>query len=129
MDIFKIAVIGLLGVACSSAVKAYKPDMAIYIVIGTVLILFGFVFSGLTSVFELFDSVYNKIHYGRAFFPILLKTLAVGYVADLTAQLCRDAGENAIAGKVELAGKVIIFCLAAPVMMSLMDTVTRLLPA
>lgn len=129
MDIFKIAVIGLCGMILSSMVKGYKPEMAIYIVISTVLILFGCIMYHLTSVFDLLDSVYGQIKYGKAFFPIVVKVLVVGYVADFSAQLCKDAGEGAIAGKVELAGKVIIFYLAIPIMMSLLETVTKLLPS
>lgn len=129
MDIFKIAMIGLCGMILSSVVKGYKPELAIYIVISTVLVLFGYIMYHLTSVFDLLDSVYSQIKYGRTFFPIVVKVLVVGYVADFTAQLCKDAGEGAIAGKVELAGKVIIFYLAIPIMMSLMDMVTKMLPS
>lgn len=129
MDIFKIAVIGLCGMVLSSIVKGYKPELAIYIVIATVLILFGYIMRRLPVVFDLFDSVYGQIKYGKAFFPIVIKVLAVGYIADFASQLCKDAGEGAIAGKVELAGKVVIFYLAAPIMLSLLEIVTKLLPS
>ncbi|WP_154937590.1 SpoIIIAC/SpoIIIAD family protein [Bacilliculturomica massiliensis] len=129
MDIFKIAVIGICGVVLSSMVKGYKPEMAIYIVISTVLLLFGYILYHLTAVFDLFSGVYGQIRYGKAFFPVVVKVLVVGYIADFTAQLCRDAGEGAIAGKVELAGKVMIFYLAVPIMMSLLEIVTKLLPS
>lgn len=60
-------------------------------------------------------------------FPILLKVLAVAYIADFVAQVCKDAGEEAIGSKVELAGKIIIFYIAVPVMMSVLETLTKLL--
>lgn len=129
MEIFKIAVIGICGMVLSSMVKGYKPEMSIYIVIGTVLILFGYIMYRLTAVFDLFDGVYGQITYGKAFFPVIIKVLIVGYIADFSCQLCKDAGEGAIAGKLELAGKVIIFYLAIPIMMSLIELVIKLLPA
>ncbi len=128
MDIFKVAAIGLSGVMISSIVKGYKPEFSTYIVIATVMILFTLILSRLTSVFNFLESVYNQISYGKNFFPIILKVLAVAYIADFTAQICKDSGEAAIAGKVELAGKVIIFYLAVPVMVTVLELINALIP-
>lgn len=127
MDIFQIAAVALCGVITTSIIREYKPEAAIYIIIATVLIIFGFILHQLTSVFDFLSSVYENVSYGKAFFPILLKVLAVAYIADFVAQVCKDAGEEAIGGKVELAGKVIIFYIAVPVMMSVLETLTKLL--
>jgi stage III sporulation protein AD len=127
MDIFQIVAVALCGVITTSIIREYKPEAAIYIIIATVLIIFGFILHQLTSVFDFLGSVYENVSYGKAFFPILLKILAVAYIADFVAQVCKDAGEEAIGGKVELAGKVVIFYIAVPVMMSVLETLTKLL--
>lgn len=129
MDIFRIAAIGLCGVVVSSIVKGYKPEFATYIVIATVMVIFIMIIYKLTSVFEFLGSIYDQISYGKSFFPIILKVLAVAYIADFTAQICRDSGETAIAGKVELAGKVMIFYLAIPVIMAVMELINVVLPS
>ncbi|QOX62737.1 stage III sporulation protein AD [Anoxybacterium hadale] len=129
MDIFRIAAIGLCGVVTASMVKGYKPEFAIYVVITTVLVIFIMILNKLTYVFEFLGDIYNQITYGRNFFPIILKVLAVAYIADFTAQICKDSGEAAIAGKVELAGKVLIFYLAIPVIMSVMELINKMLPS
>ena len=128
MDIFKIAAIGLCGVVVASMVKGYKPEFATYIVIATVMVIFIMILHKLTAVFEYLGSIYNQITYGKSFFPIILKVLAVAYISDFTAQICKDSGETAIAGKVELAGKVMIFYLAIPVIMAVMDLIQIILP-
>lgn len=127
MDLFQIALIALCGVITASLLKGYHPAMALYTVIATVLLLFGFILIQLTTVFDFLGTIYNQITYGKAFFPILLKVLAVAYISDFVAQICKDAGEAAIGGKVELAGKIMIFYLAVPVMMSVLETLTLLL--
>jgi stage III sporulation protein AD len=128
MDIFRIAAVGLCGVLISAIVKGYKPEFATYVVIATVLIIFLMVIYKLTAVFEYLSEIYNQISYGKNFFPIIIKVLAVAYIADFTSQICKDSGETAIAGKVELAGKVMIFYLAIPVMMAVMDLINKMLP-
>jgi stage III sporulation protein AD len=127
MDIFQIAAIALCGMITSSLVRQYKPEISIYIIVATVLIIFGLILIKLSAVFDFFSSIYSNVSYGKAFIPILLKVLAVAYVADFVAQVCKDAGEEAIGGKVELAGKVIIFYISVPVMMSVIETLTKLL--
>lgn len=128
MDIFRIAAIGICGVVISAMVKGYKPEFATYIVIATVMVLFLMIIYKLTSVFEFLSEIYSQISYGKNFFPIIVKVLAVAYIADFTAQICRDSGETAIAGKVELAGKVMIFYLAIPVMAAVMELINTMLP-
>lgn len=129
IDIFRIAAIGLCGVIVASLVKGYKPEFATYIVITTVLIIFSMILYQLTTVFSFLETIYNQISYGKSFFPIILKVLAVAYMADFTAQICRDADESAIAGKVELAGKVVIFCLAMPVMVTVLELINKMIPS
>lgn len=127
MEIFQIAAIALIGVITVSLTRKYMPEIGLYIVIVTVLIIFGFILYKLTSVFDFLSAVYDNVSYAKAFFPILLKVLAIAYISDFVGQICKDAGEEAIGNKVELAGKVIIFYVSVPIMMSVMETLTKLL--
>lgn len=129
MDIFKIAAIGLCGVVTASMVKSSKPEFATYIVLATVMIIFAMIVYKLSVVFQFLGSIYDQISYGKNFFPIIIKVLAVAYIADFAAQICRDSGESAIANKVELAGKVMIFYLAVPVMVAVLELINKLLPS
>ncbi|HWQ79277.1 MAG TPA: stage III sporulation protein AD [Anaerovoracaceae bacterium] len=131
MDIIRIAAIGLCGVAISLIFRRINNEKTIFsffVIIATVIIIFIAVISKLSVVFEFLGEIYNQISYGKNFFPIILKVLAVAYIADFTAQICKDSGESAIAGKVELAGKVMIFYLAVPVMVAVMELINRMLP-
>jgi len=127
MEIIQIAFIALTGVIAVSVVKGFKPELAIYVVIATVVIIFGIAAQRLVVVFEFLQTIYEQVTYGRIFFPILMKVLAVAYLADFTAQICKDSGENAIAGKVELAGKIVIFYLAVPILLTILELINSIL--
>jgi len=58
----------------------------------------------------------------------ILKIIGVAYIAEFGAQICRDAGEGAIASKVEFAAKVIVIVLAIPVIAAVFDYLLKLLP-
>ena len=50
------------------------------------------------------------------------------YIAEFGSQICRDAGQEALAGTVELAGRVVILLLAVPILLTVFDLALKLLP-
>jgi stage III sporulation protein AD len=58
---------------------------------------------------------------------ILFKTLGLCFLAQFAADSCRDAGENALASKVELAGKLAIVILALPLFEKITSTALALI--
>ena len=77
---------------------------------------------------------------------ILLLSMVIGKIADIVQLLenlanrssfhtnfilvgvSKDAGESAIASKIDLAGKVMVISLSVPILTSLVETITKLLP-
>ena len=63
--------------------------------------------------------------------PEIVGTLAlvigVAYLAQFASDLCRDAGEGAVAGKVELAGRVLILALCLPVFAAILELIGSIL--
>ena len=55
------------------------------------------------------------------YFNIILKVLAVSFLVQIGADICRDLGEESIASKVEFAGKAVILALALPVLRSVIS--------
>lgn len=127
MEILKIVAIALTGVIMASLMKNINKEFSIYIILATVIILFVSIIDQLWEVFRFLEDIYNNVTYGKAFFPVILKVLAVAYITDFTAQLCKDSGEGAIGAKVELAGKVIIFYLAMPILTAVLELIGSLL--
>ena len=63
---------------------------------------------------------------GEGYFSIVLKVIGIAYLTQFGSQLCADAGESAIAAKIELAGKVLMMTAAAPVLTGLLEMVMGL---
>ena len=127
MEILKIVTIALTGVILASLMKTVNKEVSIYVISATAIIIFFSIMIKLTDVFSFIENIYSGITYGKEFFPIVLKILAIAYITDLTAQLCKDAGEGTIASKVELGGKVVIFYAAMPIMNAILDLIKTLL--
>lgn len=127
MEILKISALALTGVILAALMKSINKEISVYIILATVVIIFFSIIDKLGEIFTFMESIYDNVTYGKTFFPIILKVLAVAYITDFTAQLCKDAGEGTIGAKVELAGKVVIFYLAMPILTAILELIGTLL--
>lgn len=127
MSILKIAAIGIIGLLLASLIKTVNKDVSIYVVLATVILLLIYIVGEISGIFVYLETIYNNVTYGREFFPIIIKVLAVAYISDFTSQLCKDAGENSIGSKIELAGKIIIFYMAMPIFTAILQLINSLL--
>lgn len=58
----------------------------------------------------------------------ILKVIGIAYIAEFAAQITKDAGQGAIASKIELAGKILILAMAIPILTVLIETIIGLIP-
>ena len=124
---FQIAAVGLICAVLSLAVRSWRPEVSIYISAASGRVLFAMVYSQLEGIISGVSGLFQKSGSAGVYFPVLLKVIGIAYLTDFSAQVCRDAGENGIASKVEMAGKIFIFYAALPVFTSLIRMLQMLL--
>lgn len=128
MDIMKIVMIGMIATILSVLLRQYKPEIAIHISIVTGLIIFIFMINKLTSVINVLKYFAGKANIDLLYFTTIMKVIAIAYVTEFGAQVCRDAGEGSIATKIEFSGKILIMVIAIPILGALMDVIVKLIP-
>ena len=128
MDMIQIVGIGMTAVLLTLVVKRSHPELAVQITIVVAGIVFYLVLDKLRMIIELFTEMAKRAGIGEMYLIILLKIIGISYLVEFGAQVCRDAGEGAIASKVELAGKVMILVMAVPIIAFALDTILRLMP-
>ncbi len=127
MNIIQIVIFGLVTTIIIVTVKQQRPDIALLISLagGTVILIF--VVSSLSVVIETISNLFNKSNMDSVYITTILKVIGIAYLADFGAQLCKDAGESAIAAKIELGGKILILLLAIPILTALMALILKIL--
>lgn len=128
MDIMKIVIVGILAAVLSVLLKEEKPEIAVLVSIVTGLVIFVFLITKLNSVMTVLKYFAGKANIDVLYFSTILKVIAIAYITEFGAQICRDAGEGSIASKVELAGKVLIMVIAIPILAALMDIMIKIMP-
>lgn len=127
MDIMKIVGIGIIATILAVILREQKPEIALQVSIITGLIIFIFVITKLNSVLTVLKYFASKTNIDLIYFTTIIKVIAIAYITEFGAQVCKDAGEGSIASKIEFGGKVLIMILAIPILAALMDVITKLI--
>jgi stage III sporulation protein AD len=128
MDIFKIVIIGIVGTVLAVLLSDYRKDFAMMIGLITGIIIFLLVADLLSKTLTSLINMLNEADVQFRYLDVALKIIGVSYLAKFAGQICRDAGEGAIAIKVEMAAKIIILALSLPVIGALIQLVIQILP-
>ena len=128
MLITQVIGVALLGCALLSMLRSARSDVAVAVSASLGVVLFMLVAARLADFVTAILSMASAAGVNRVYLDTVLRVVGVAYLAAFGAQVCRDAGEGALAVKVELAGKVLILGMAAPLMFALLDVVLQVMP-
>lgn len=127
MEIAKVIGIGIVGGILAVAVKKTNPELGMQVSIAAGVIVFCLVLGYLAQAVDFikqFAEQYGTLYQGTL---VLLKVIGIAYLCEFGVQVLKDAGENALAVKMELAGKVIIFAVTLPLIGEFAQMVLELL--
>ena len=97
MEITKIIGIAFVAVFVILLLKQYKSEYAIYVSIVAGIIILFYSITKLEVIIDLLKSLSNKIDINMNFFSLLLKITGIAYLSEFACNVCKDAGETAIA--------------------------------
>ena len=58
----------------------------------------------------------------------MLKITGIAILTEFAVSICNDAGESAIATKIDLGGKIIIISISIPIIVALLELIVKILP-
>lgn len=129
MDIFPIVGLALTATLIIVVIRqAQARETALLISLVTGAVIFLLLFDRIGAVIQVLTDLSDRAGINRFYLTTVLKIIGIAYVGEFGAQVCRDAGENAVASKVELAAKVLIMALSIPIMVAILESMVKLLP-
>jgi len=128
LEIIKIVGLCLVATVLIVIIKQQRPELAVQLSIVVGAVIFTMMLGKINSVITLMQQLAQKSNINILYMGIILKIVGVAYIAEFGAQICRDAGEGAIASKIEFAAKVIVIVLAVPVIAAVFDSLLKLVP-
>ncbi len=115
MDSFKIAAAGIICAILCVTVRNQKPELAPAVTVAAGIVLFLGILPDIGAIIAEFDEILKKCRLAPEYFYAVIKLTAIAYITKFAAEVCRDCSENAIASKIELAGKITVLAMTAPI--------------
>ncbi|MDE6732655.1 MAG: stage III sporulation protein AD [Oscillospiraceae bacterium] len=126
-DILRLCGFGLLAAVLCAVVRQLKPESAVFVNIGAGLMILIYAVKSLTPSVSALGELADAAGISGEFAEVLLKALAISYITTLSADVAKDAGENALGAKLELAGRVSIAAISLPVFTTLAGLITSMI--
>jgi len=128
MEIWQIVGLALIVTVLSVVLKQIRPEIALQLSILAGATIFILIISKIRVIVDLLQTLADQANISSYYLIIILKIVGVAYLAEFGAQICRDAGESALATKIELAAKVGVIILAIPIIVAITESLVRLVP-
>lgn len=127
MDITKIISVCLCGLLAVLILKQVKNEYAIYASLFINISLMTCAVLFLKPVFEYIKDLENIGFENSVYIPLMFKCASVALLCTVSSEICRDAGENSMGLKIELAGKCTIISMCLPLVRTVFDYVVEFL--
>jgi len=128
MDIMQVVAIGLIATVLIVVVKSQRPELGVLLSVVAGVILFLLVLGKISSIMDVIKELAARAGISMVYLGTILKIVGIAYIAEFGAQICRDAGEGAVATKIEFAAKVLIMVLAVPIIVAVLQLLLKLVP-
>ncbi|WP_284140367.1 MULTISPECIES: stage III sporulation protein AD [unclassified Virgibacillus] len=123
MDIVQIVIFGIVASILYIVLKDLNSTFAFFILLLTGIIIFLAIMKQIGVIIKLIESLGSKAHIDGLYIQTILKIIGIAYITELGANITKDAGLNAVASKIELAGKVFILVLAIPIITAVIEAI------
>ena len=121
------AVLGVAAVLIAIQFKGQKGEYGIYIALAASILIFGIAITKLEVILEVMKEIQGYIKVNESYLSLLIKIVGITYVAEFASSLCKDAGYAAVAGQIEVVGKLTILTISMPVLLALLRTMNHFL--
>ncbi len=128
IEIIQIVGLGLITTFLALVVKEQKPIFAFALTVFVGILIFIFLIDQLYFIINMLNKIAVNANVNMIYVQTILKIIGIAYIAEFGAQIAKDAGQGAIASKIELAGKVFILVMAIPIITAIIETVISFLP-
>ena len=120
--------IGLCGAVTALMLKEYRPVFSVCIGVITVIVIFSRLVNEISYVFDVIHMIASRLSINTAHITTIIRISGITYLTCFGSELCRDAGQNAIAQKIDLAGKITIVATSIPILTAVLNVLIGILP-
>ncbi|WP_409254357.1 stage III sporulation protein AD [Bacillus sp. SCS-153A] len=128
MEIIQVVGIALVSTFLAMIIKEQKPNFAFLLVVFVGCAIFLFLVDQIYAIIRMIEKLAANANINMIYVETILKIIGIAYIAEFASHITKDAGQGALAAKVELAGKILILAMAVPILTVIIETIINMIP-
>ena len=125
--LLKVSGIVLITACVVLMIRRSNPEIALAASLGAVIVILTLAAPLLRPLAELKELMRSQYGISDSYMTPVVKCCAVAITARITADLCREAAQNAAASAIELVGVLCAIAAAMPLLRMMLDTIGEML--
>lgn len=127
MLIVKIVSIALITLFIMLLFKQTKSELNTFLVLTAGALILLIMIEPLREVIDFLKQIADKANIDMVYIGIVLKILAIAYIASFSSALCKDANADSLATQIDISGKIMILVLAIPILMAVLNSILQIM--
>ncbi|WP_084157964.1 stage III sporulation protein AD [Bacillus manliponensis] len=124
----QIVGLGLVATFLAAVLNQHKSSITSLFIVFVGAVMFLLLIDQVHAILMMIERIADQAKVSNVYVETLLKIIGIAYIAEFGAQITKDAGQGAIASKIELAGKILILVMAIPILTVVIETILGFLP-
>lgn len=126
-QVFQVVVLCVMGSLLAVVVRKAAPELALLLTLGVATVALLSMAEVVKELMHFLTELGERSGVSRQLFIPLYKTAGIALVVKVGGDLCRDAGESAMASVVETAGAVCALLVTLPLLKAVLSMLLELM--
>lgn len=127
MLIIKIVCIAFSALFISLYLKQSKSELNTLLLLAVGALILLVMVDPLKEIINFVHEVAAKAEVDTVYIGIVLKILAIAYIASFASALCKDSSADSLASQIDFSGKIMILVLAVPILMAVLNSILQIM--
>lgn len=125
-DSFRLSALALTAALLTLVVKKQSPELALVLTLCACALGAGWILSYVRPILTLAKSLAEQAELDGTLTAPLWKCLGLGLLTEISASVCDDAGQSALAKLVELGGGLLCLVVSLPLLQAVLALIQEL---
>ena len=124
---FTVAVFCVVSAILAVLIRRYNQEQSMMTALAACAAVGSAGIAVLGGIISEISSIFTEAGIPESYISLIFKATAVCFITQMTCEICRDSGENAIASAAELWGRGAVTFMSIPVIRALLEKIGELL--
>lgn len=126
MNAIYAALLCVAGALVCAVLKEQRPEISLAVAIATGLAAVAIMLPELQTAISALSELADAAGVNQASMKIMLRACGISIIAEFASQICQDAGESALAGRIQLGARLALLAMAVPLITEILSRVSSL---